>query len=75
MSNEPKGVEFISIHGGECFLIPDDGSVCMRFSWEIEECNGYRWNYVDLATGELGLLGDYDRVISLKAEVVVIKEG
>lgn len=71
MSNEPKTVEFINVHGGECFLIPDDEGVCMRLSWEIEEYNGDRWNYVDLATGELGHLRDYDGVILLKAEVVI----
>ena len=75
MGNEPKVVEFINIHGGECFLIPVEESVCMRLSWEIEEYNGDRWNYVELATGEPGHLENYEGVISLKAEVVVIKEG
>ena len=75
MNNEPKTAEFISIHGGECFLNPEDESVCIRLSWEVEECNGDRWNYIDLATGELGHLENYEGVIPLKAEVVIIKEG
>lgn len=75
MNNEPKAVEFISVHGGECFLVPEEENVCMRLAWEIEECNGDRWNYVDLATGDFGRLRDYDKVILLKAEVVIIKEG
>ena len=75
MGNEPKVVEFANIHGGECFLNPDDESVCIRLAWDIEVYNGDGWNYVNLATGEPGHLRSYEGVISLKAEVVIIKEG
>lgn len=71
---EPKAVDFQRIQGGECFHFPAEDMVGIRFSWEIEESNGDRWNCIDLATGEPSYIRDYEKVIPLKAEVVINKE-